>query len=160
MGRMPAVELIPATTDAHYAAGARLFRDYARELAVDLCFQGFEAELTRLPQMYGPPQGALLLGEIDGVLVGCVGVRARSAGTCEMKRLYVAPGARGTGLGRRLATASIEAARGMGYQHMVLDTLETLTAALALYASLGFEAVAPYYANPLPGVVYLSLRLT
>ena len=124
---------------------------------MDLCFQDFAAELERLPEMYGAPSGCLLLGRVDGVAVACVGMRRKSAEACEMKRLYVRESARRYGLGRRLALAAIAAARTLGYGRMVLDTLESLGPARGLYASLGFRETAPYYANPLPGVVYLAL---
>ena len=132
-----------------------LFREYAEELGVDLCFQGFEQELASLPGKYGPPLGALLIfGN-----VGCVALREVADGVCEMKRLYVRPPARRSGAGRELASAIIERGAQLGYHEMVLDTLETLSAAIRLYASVGFEQCEPYYENPLSGVVYLRKAL-
>jgi ribosomal protein S18 acetylase RimI-like enzyme len=128
-------------------------------LGVDLCFQGFEQELNNLPAMYGPPHGCLLLAKKGNEILGCVALRPKENGQCEMKRLYVSPAARGTGAGRHLAMAIIAAGKSMGYSEMVLDTLETLVPALQLYATLGFESCAPYYHNPLHGVVYLRLSL-
>ena len=133
-----------------------LFREYEAMLGEDLCFQGFEQELSGLPGKYAPPSGCLLLASEAS---GCVALRAIDAGTCEMKRLFVRPAFRGRGLGRQLAARSIEEARAAGYRVMLLDTLDRLTEARALYASLGFQPVAPYYRNPLPGVVYLKLEL-
>jgi putative acetyltransferase len=162
-------ELIEARTAADYADGRALFEEYARQLGVDLCFQNFAHELDHLPAMYGPPAGALLLARLPGEAtpgvddraVACVGVRALTVDptACEMKRLYVRPEARATGVGRRLAAQSLAVARARGYRRMVLDTLRTMTPALSLYASLGFRETAPYYANPLPEVVYLSVAL-
>ncbi len=62
-------------------------------------------------------------------------------------------------LGGRLAEAALERARQIGYGHVRLDTLASLTPALSLYRSLGFREIAPYYPNPLSDVVYLELTL-
>lgn len=153
------IVIATATTPEDYAIAADLFKAYQQELGVDLCFQGFQQELENLPAMYGEPKGCLLLAKRGNEVLGCVALRPKEGTQCEMKRLYVSPAARGTGAGRLMATAIIDAGRRLGYAAMVLDTLETLRPALQLYASLGFETCAPYYHNPLPGVVYLQLPL-
>lgn len=79
--------------------------------------------------------------------------------TCEMKRLWVTQEHQGKGLGKALATAAIAAAQQSGYSTMVLDTLQTLTAANQLYSGLGFVQRAAYYHNPLADVVYWELPL-
>ncbi len=131
-----------------------LFREYQEFLGVDLCFQGFDDELATLPGAYAPPAGALLLAVADGDFCGCVGMRPIGGDQCEMKRLYVRPRWRGYGLGRRLADAVMTRARRSGYRCMVLDTLEVLQPAIALYRSIGFSPIAGYYNNPLQGVSY------
>jgi GNAT superfamily N-acetyltransferase len=136
-----------------------LFRDYAAELAVDLCFQSFEAELAGLPGAYAPPKGRLLVAECDGIAGGCVALRPLEAGVCEMKRLWVSPAFRGAGLGRRLAETIIAEARKIGYRTMRLDTLARLAPALALYRSLSFQETVAYTANPLEGVIFMELRV-
>jgi putative acetyltransferase len=156
---MTAITLTPAQVESDFAAAHSLFLEYAEDLGVSLCFQGFAAELETLDQMYAPPQGGLILARRGDEYVGCIGVRRVDATVCEMKRLYVRQAARGTGTGRRLAWAAIEAARALGYQRMVLDTLGSMTAARDLYATLGFKQIAAYYDNPLPGVSYLELDL-
>ena len=142
-------------------AVAALFRDYAAALGVDLSYQGFAAELAGLPGAYAAPDGALLIAvTVTGEAVGCAGVRKLAEpGTCEMKRLYARPEARGTGVGRALAVAAIEAAAAHGYIRMRLDTLPAMTAAQALYRELGFVTVPPYYDSPIQGTIFMEKSL-
>ena len=157
---MPESFTITPAADATDLAEIRgLFTEYARGLGVDLCFQGFAEELATLPGLYAPPRGALLLARKQAVPAGCVAVRPRGEGVCEMKRLYVRPEFRGSGLGRALAERIIETGRRLGYRRMVLDTLAHMRPALRLYDQLGFRPSTPYYHNPLPEVVFLSLAL-
>ncbi len=139
----------------------QLFLDYATALGIDLSFQDFAAELDSLPGKYAPPLGQILLARDQaGTPVGCVAMRPLAeAGACEMKRLYVRPEARGCDLGRGLAVAMIACAREAGHVRIRLDTLASMTAARALYASLGFRATEPYYDSPVPGTLYLALEL-
>lgn len=148
-----------AACAADFALARALFDEYAQALGVDLAFQGFDAELDALPSMYGPPGGCLLLAEGAAGALGCVGVRDRGGGVCEMKRLYVRPAGRGSGLGRALAEAAIAFARAAGYQRMVLDTLPSMKPAHRLYAALGFVDCPPYYVNPVPGATFQALQL-
>ncbi len=136
-----------------------IFREYADSLGVDLCFQGFEAELAGLPGMYAEPQGRILLAEEDGGAVGCVAMRPLDGAVCEMKRLYVRPAGRGRHLGRQLATEICRAARQAGYERMRLDTLASMRQAQQLYRSLGFRPIPPYVFNPIEGAMYMELDL-
>jgi putative acetyltransferase len=135
-----------------------LFREYADWLAIDLSFQNFADELATLPGKYAPPRGRLFLaGEPP---VACIALRPLDeAGVGEVKRLYVRDAARGTGLGRALVQTVIEHARAIGYRELRLDTADWMRDALRLYARLGFRECSPYYHNPMPGAVYMSLVL-
>ena len=140
-----------------------LLSEYARSLDIDLCFQNFETELAALPGDYAAPRGALMLAWSQHELVGCCALRPLDAvdypNACEMKRLYVRPALRGSGLGRRLAEAVMEAAQQAGYATMLLDTLSEMETARAMYQELGFTEVPPYYYNPIAGAHYLMARL-
>lgn len=159
----PTIRLISPDTQALLAATRSIFREYAASLDVDLCFQGFETELSQLPGEYAAPSGQLLLAMVDGELAGCGGFRplhdADYANACEMKRLYVRPAFRRFGLGRLMAQRLLDDARRAGYSSMLLDTLDDMESARELYASLGFDDVPPYYYNPIPGAHYLRAKL-
>ena len=156
-----AFRIAPAETAADVAAVALLFEAYAAALGVDLAYQGFAAELAGLPGKYAPPAGALLLARgADGAALGCVALRPLPfAGCCEMKRLFVTPPGRRLGLGRALAEAIVAAAADIGYREMRLDTLAFMTAAIALYRTLGFAPIDPYYDTPVAGTIFLGRRL-
>lgn len=159
----PTYRLVEADTPAQFEAARTLIEEYAAQIrssmGVDLCFQNLNAELAHLSDMYGPPTGCLLLAGNDGGWVGCCALRRFSHGVCEMKRLYVNPAVRGAHLGRRLTERLISKARTLGYGRMVLDTLQDMTAARALYGALGFRPIEPYYFNPMAGVSYMELDL-
>jgi putative acetyltransferase len=152
-------ELIEADAPGHFLMAGMLFEEYAAQLGIDLCFQDFAAELKQLPVMYGPPEGCLFLVTRGVRAAGCGAVRRFSEGVCEMKRLYIRSDERGANLGRRVAESLLVRARNLGYQRMLLDTLEEMTPARRLYESLGFREIAAYYDNPLPNVVYMALDL-
>lgn len=127
-----------------------LFELYAAGLPIELGYQGFQAELATLPGRYADPAGCLLLASRREDPVGCVGLRPLDEpGLCEMKRLFVAPTARGSGLGLTLAAEAVKEAIHRGYRSLLLDTLATMTSAIALYERLGFEKTPAYY-GPVP----------
>jgi ribosomal protein S18 acetylase RimI-like enzyme len=157
------IRLATPSTPEELEAVRELFLEYARGLGVDLCFQQFDHELANLPGDYAAPQGALLLATVDGEVAGCSALRPLEAAdypnASEMKRLYVRKAFRGFGLGRQLAEAALDAARQGGYACVLLDTLDEMEAARALYVDLGFEEIPPYYHNPIPGAHYLKAEL-
>ncbi|MEO6409346.1 MAG: GNAT family N-acetyltransferase [Burkholderiaceae bacterium] len=159
----PRIELMSADTPARIDEARVIFQEYAQSLDIDLCFQDFDAEVADLPGVYAPPSGQLLLAWVDGELAGCGALRGLPdcdhANACEMKRLFVRPAFRRFGLGRMLAQQLLDEARHYGYSSMLLDTLDEMEAARELYASLGFEEVAPYYFNPIAGAHYLKADL-
>ncbi len=141
-----------------------IFREYAATLGVDLAFQDFEAELASLPGDYAAPRGHLLLAQVDGAIAGCCALRPLDAAdypnASEMKRLYVRKAFRGFGLGRELAEAMLDQARRAGYACVLLDTLDGMESARALYTDLGFEEIPPYYHNPIAGSRYLKVDIS
>lgn len=159
----PALQLITPASPDELAATRAIFQEYAQDLGVDLCFQAFDAELASLPGDYAEPRGALRLALVDGEVAGCCALRALDSAdypnAAEMKRLYVRKAFRGFGLGRQLAEDILDMARLAGYENVLLDTLDDMEAARALYAELGFEDIPPYYHNPIPGAHYLKVRL-
>ena len=128
-------EFITAATEEDYREAKALLREYEAEIEVDLCFQGFEEELEALERVYGPPGGRFLLLRQGERTAGCVALRDLGGGICEMKRLFLRPGFRGTGLGRKCGER------------------------IALYRSMGFTEIAPYTENPCEGALFMQLRL-
>lgn len=159
MGGKPTI--LPVRTAQDVAVAADLFRAYEAAIETDLCFQGFADELAGLPGKYAPPAGELFIAsDSEGRPVGCVALRpVEPEGSCEMKRLFVAPRGRGLGLGKALMQAVIGEARRIGYREMRLDTLPTMLTAQAMYREAGFREIAPYYETPVGGTVFMALDL-
>ena len=163
MASSPVIEITLAGTSTALDQTRAIFKEYAATLKVDLCFQGFEQELLELPGEYATPRGALLLATVDGVLAGCCALRpfdaSDYANAAEMKRLFVRPTHRRLGLGRLLTEAILDAARSAGYSCVLLDTLDDMESARALYEDLGFVEIPPYYHNPHAGAHYLKVDI-
>ena len=136
-----------------------LFREYIASLNEDISFQNPDDELAGLPGKYARPGGVVLIAWDGAEAAGAIAYRMFEPGVAEMKRLYVRPAYRGRSLGRELANELIDDARARGYRTIMLDTLESMSAARTLYRDLGFVPVEPYYYNPLPGVMYMALEL-
>ena len=153
------MRLLQATTPHEWNEARLLVREYAAALDVDLSFQNFAAELEHLPTEYATPTGAFILAEDDGQYLACIAVRQFAAGVGEIKRLYVAPAARGRGLGRVLVERIIAEAKQLGYRGLLLDTLPFMKEAQSLYLSMGFKATTAYRFNPIAGSAFLRLDL-
>ncbi|RPH47392.1 MAG: GNAT family N-acetyltransferase [Planctomycetota bacterium] len=152
--------LVRVQTPAQLTGLRRLLAEYVDSLPVDIAHEGFAKEWAGLPGAYAPPRGELLLASVDGQPAGCVALRPIDADTGEMKRFYVRPAFRGRGIGRALAGAVVDAARRIGYRRLLLDTHPTMTAAIALYRSMGFRETASYRSIPVREEIFMELDLT
>ncbi|NLH12020.1 MAG: GNAT family N-acetyltransferase [Holophagae bacterium] len=152
-------EILPAVTPDLLREVRALFKEYASSLGIDLSFQDLAHEIEGLPGAYAAPDGALLVAKVQGKVAGCVGVCRFAGDVCEMKRLFVRHSFRNRGVGRRLAVASLDEARALGFRVMRLDTVPWMREALALYRSLGFVEIPPYRFSPVAGAVFLEREL-
>ena len=156
------IELVSPANPQQLEAVRALFSAYALSLAA-VCFPNLPDELAGLPGSYAPPRGALLLALLDGQPAGCCALTPLDnvdyANAGEMKRLYVSTAFRGLGLGRQLTEAILDSARMLGYSCVLLDTLDDMEAARALYEDLGFEEIAPYYHSGMAGAHYLKVEI-
>jgi len=154
------MNLIQAKSPEEIQQVRKLFDEYVAWLGINLCFQNFDKEVAELPGDYAAPSGRLTLALESDDVAGCVALRRIGEDTCEMKRLYVRPQFRGRGLGRRLTESVIQEARRIGYKRMRLDTLPgKMDRAIAMYRSLGFRNIEPYYNNPVEGAAFMELEL-
>src|SRR5688572_2047763 len=154
---------VPSLIQPHspelWGIAVEMVDEYAASLQFALDFQNFAQERAHLAAEYEPPDGRFLLAVEGGVFLGCGAIRRFSDDACEMKRLYVRPSGRGRGVGRMISEALIQTARARGYRTMLLDTVPSMEHAMALYAGLGFQPVAPYRFNPVAGATFLKLEL-
>jgi len=152
--------IVPAESAAQLDAIRELLLEYWQNRKLELFVFNFDQELAGLPGAYAPPDGRLFLAQWENKPAGCVALRKLESGICEMKRLYLSPKFRGKGVGKILAEFIIHEARNIGYQKMRLDTIQSnMQEAIALYRQLGFNEIAPYRVNPLPGVIFMELVL-
>ncbi len=151
--------IVAARSDRDLATVRELFQEYAGSLDFDLEFQDFQRELEDLPGEYAEPRGCLFLGSEKGAAVGCVALREFGDNVAELKRLYVRPQFRGSGLGRLLTQRIIDEAWARRYVRILLDTVPSMKSAIALYGSLGFKPIAPYRYNPIDGALFMALEL-
>jgi putative acetyltransferase len=154
--------MIRPATQADIEDIRRLFIEYQTVMGFTPCFQNFQQEIETLPGKYVPPAGALFIARNEqGQAIGTVALRPTEiSDTCEMKRLYITPAGRGTGLGHQLLETILTAARERGYRQMRLDTITgKMDRAIAMYRSAGFTDIPPWYADPLPEIICLQKEL-
>ncbi|MDA3935703.1 MAG: GNAT family N-acetyltransferase [Actinomycetota bacterium] len=161
------VAILPAdTSDLTIESARDLFRDYHDWLGDVVCSRTMTQEIESLPEPYAGSGGRLLLAKDgSGAVMGCIGIRPLEGPACEIKRLYVRPEHRGSGVGRMLAIEALETARQLGYMEARLTTLpESMPGALATYRSIGFVEVDPFYdhshVDPDTEMIFMSVDLT
>ena len=171
------IEILPAHQGHLLQAAAALFRDYAQEVAPlcgqSLAHQNIDVELAALPGKYAPPTGGIWLARTASSaqdaqsrsFVGCVAIRPlqipgqTSGHTCELKRMYVAPAARGRGVGVALCRAAINFSASAGYSVIKLDTSASMHPAIALYRAAGFVPCERYNDDPMADTLWFELQL-
>jgi len=117
---------------------------------------------VQLASIYSSPGFLLLATNHDGERLGCIGLKQLSPeqpGAGEIRRLFVRNEGRGRGLGRSLTDDLIARARQAGFERLVLNTLPSMTEAIALYRSLGFGTIDSYAEEPLEDTLYFGLSL-
>jgi len=136
-----------------------IYHEYVGSTSVNLDFQENESEFANLSQKYDIPGAGIFLAWLEGEVVGCAAYRKVNDSTCELKRVYVRPSARGHRLGSVLLERVLKDAKASNYKKMSLDVLLEFETALALYQSYGFKPDKPVTFNPIPGTAFLSLEL-
>ncbi|WP_347312571.1 GNAT family N-acetyltransferase [Defluviimonas sp. SAOS-178_SWC] len=111
---------------------------------------GFDVTLSRDPDSVDmvPPRGTFLVALSDGHPLGCVALKGDGSKTGEIKRLWIAPAARGMGLATRLMKTAEDRARSLGMTTLRLDTNRTLGEAIALYRSTGWTEIPAFNTEP------------
>ena len=156
----PEMRIFQASGDEDIQQARALFEEYEKSLGISLCFQNFNQEMAQLPGCYAPPDGRLLIAADDEQIAGCIALRKLGPGVCEMKRLFVRPAFRGTGLGRVLVESIIDEAKKLGYSRLRLDTMPgRMDKAISLYRSVGFVEIEPYCENPVEDAKFMELDL-
>ncbi|MBR0696111.1 bifunctional helix-turn-helix transcriptional regulator/GNAT family N-acetyltransferase [Bradyrhizobium lablabi] len=143
-------EMDPRSKEARYCLGA-YYDELARRFK-----QGFDVTLSRDPDARDMvrPRGAFIVAMSDGLPIGCVGLKGSGGDLAEIKRLWVAPDARGLRLGRRLMEAAESAARELGVKVLRLDTNSALPEAGQLYRRSGWTEIPRFNDDPYPDLFF------
>ena len=148
--RIALAEMDPRSDEARYC-----LREYYAELGRRFK-QGFDVSLSRDPDAKDMrrPRGSFIVAMSDTLPIGCVGLKGTEHGYAEIKRLWVAPSARGLGLGKRLMDAAEDAARTLGIALLRLDTNSALPEAGQLYRSTGWREIPRFNDDPYPDLFF------
>lgn len=140
----------PRHEDARYCLG-----EYYAELALRF-EKGFDVSLSRDPDAgdMKRPRGAFMVAISDGLPIGCVGLKGSGGEVAEIKRLWVAPSARGLGLAKRLMTAAESIARELSIKVLRLDTNSALSEAEQLYRRTGWDEIERFNDDPYPDLFF------
>jgi carbonic anhydrase len=136
-----------------------LVNEYFAWLELPASHRGFEDEMSKIEIHYTPPSGCFLIAEVDGVLVGCVGLLAHDIQVAEIKRLYVRPSHRGHALGEKLMNAIIHKTQQLGFLKLILGAIPKTKMAQALYAQLGFSETSAFYDDPIEGTKFFQMAV-
>lgn len=148
--RIALAEMDPRSDEARYC-----LREYYAELGRRF-EQGFDVSRSRDPDAKDMrrPRGSFIVAISDTLPVGCVGLKGTDHGYAEIKRLWVAPSARGLGLGKRLMDAAEDAARTLGIALLRLDTNSALPEAGQLYRTTGWREIPRFNDDPYPDLFF------
>jgi DNA-binding MarR family transcriptional regulator/GNAT superfamily N-acetyltransferase len=138
-----------AVTDPHDPQARACLRGYAAELAGRFP-GGFDPARSNpaTDDDLTPPSGLLLIATWQGEPAGCGAVKFHPGAPAEIKRMWVAPAARGLGLGRQLLEQLETHATAHGARVARLETNQALAEAISLYRSAGYREVAPFNDEP------------
>lgn len=149
------LQIVVVQTDDQVQQVRTLIHEYAASRNFDAALAGIQSEMDRLRTYYP----LILLAQHRDEPAGCVAIQPLEEGICEMKRLFVRPHFRRTGIGRHLVRRLLEEASLRGFERMRLDSHPKMKNAQALYRSFGFREIARYNQNPIPGILFFELHL-
>jgi len=138
------IEIRSADDPASLAAARSFVRTHVLASSAIHDVAAAERIVAALPAPYVAPNGALWVAWDGDAAVGCLAMQEIAPDTAELKRMYVAPEARGRGVARRLTEHAIAVAAERGYSRLRLGTLTSMHAAQRLYTSVGFRRIEPY----------------
>lgn len=157
------IRLITPKSPIEVDDARHLVRAYAKANLHGHAMEDVGEEIARLDSWYATPLAGLIVAYVGDHAAGCCAFRplpeADHVNACEMKRLFVSPLFRGMGLGRLLVDSVLEDARTSGYSCVLLDTLDEMETARALYQETGFVEIPPYTRSPVPGAHHLKVVL-